>query len=233
MYRKLSVRKLIAVALACCTAAAVVHAKKAEFPAVDTFGLPRVESAKIEALYLDPDADFSQFHRVAIAPVEVAFRKNWMRDQNDSRRSPGSRITQEDADKIKVAVADLFTEVFREELNKAGYTVIDGPLMKNDADDVLVLVPAILNLDVAAPDKMTAGRSRTYTTSAGSMTLYIEFHEAVSGALLGRALDAKTAPDQGYMSYTNSVTNKADATRMLRRWAKMLTDALDRAHGKG
>jgi hypothetical protein len=222
----------VVAALACCVAALTVQAGQSEFPAVDTFGLPRVESARVQALYLDPQADFSRYTRVAIGDVEVAFRKNWMRDQNQSRRSPGSRITDQDAERIRGAIAELFRTIFREELVKGGYEVVEGPVVTDEADNLLILVPAILNLDVTAPDKMTAGRSRTFTTTAGSMTLYLEFHEAVSDALLGRALDSKTAPDRSYMSISNSVTNRAEASRMLRRWARMLVEALDRAHGK-
>jgi len=33
------------------------------------------------------------------------------------------------------------------------------------------------------------------------------------------------------MRITNSVTNKADADRIMRRWAKMLVDKLESVHG--
>ena len=36
----------------------------------------------------------------------------------------------------------------------------------------------------------------------------------------------------GYMSYTNRVTNRADARRMLGSWAGLLRDRLDEFHGK-
>jgi len=222
----------LAAALVCCVAVASVQAGQPEFPPVDTFGLPRVESATVQALYLDPEADFSRYQRVAIGEVEVAFRKNWLRDQNRSRPAPGSRITDKDAERIRAAIAELFRDIFREELEKGGYQVVEGEVATEDADDLLILLPAILNLDATAPEKLTAGRSRTFTTSAGSMTLYLEFHEAVSGALLGRALDSKSAPETTYLSISNAVTNRAEASRMLRRWATMLVQALDRAHGK-
>ncbi len=208
-------------------------AKKPDLPDVDAFGLERVKGAKVQALYIDPEADFSHFKRVAIVEPEVAFRKNWLRDTNQYRKSPGSRVTEEDAKNIKSAVASLFEEVFKKELQDAGYVVVEGQISGADLDDLLILRPAILNLDVNAPDKFSAGRSRTFTTSAGSMTLYLEFHEAVSGALIGRALDSKSAPDNSFMTVTNSVTNRADATRLLRRWADMLVQALGKARAEG
>lgn len=200
-----------------------------ELPEVDSFGLHRADSSNVQAVYLDPEADFSQFHRVAIAPVEVAFRKNWLRDQNRDRTR---RVSQADADQIKLAVADEFKRVLTEELTSAGYAVVDLEGLDNSADDLLLLRPAILNLDVTAPDVQQAGRSRSFTASAGSMTLYLELNDALSGALLGRVLDSRAAPDRGFMSISNSVTNRSEATRIMRRWAQLLAQGLDRAHGK-
>ena len=60
----------------------------------------------------------------------------------------------------------------------------------DDADyDVLLRRPAIIDLDIAAPDTMSAGRSRTFTTSTGAATLYIELFDSASGASIGRAAD--------------------------------------------
>jgi hypothetical protein len=211
---------------------ACASTQKEELPQVDKEGLQLVEGSKAAAAYKDPNADFSQFKRVSIAEVEVAFRKNWLRDQNQERMSASRRVSQDDANKIKTAVAEEFTRIFTEELQKGGYDVVDYEGFENSADDLLLLVPAIVNLDVTAPDTMSAGRSRSFTASAGSMTLYLEFHDSVSGALLGRIMDAQSAPDRGYMSVSNSVTNKADADRMLRKWAKLLVAGLDKVHGK-
>ena len=102
----------------------------------------------------------------------------------------------------------------------------------NSAQDLLLLRPAIINLDVTAPDTMTAGRSRTFTASAGSMTLLMGFYDAVSGSLLARVMDAEAAHDTGYMQISNSVTNMADANRIFRKWAKILVKKTDAAHGK-
>jgi len=205
---------------------------KKELPAISEDGLVLVEGTQVDAVYKLPDADFGQYDVVYIADVEVAFRKDWLKDQNRSGPSLGHRITQEDADRIKQAVAADFTEIFTEELVKGGYTVVASPAEANPTDEVLVLLPAIVNLDVSAPDTGTAGRSRTFTASAGSMTLYMEFHDAVTGALLGRVVDSREAMDTSRMQIANSVTNKADADRMLRKWAKKLVERLDAVNGR-
>jgi hypothetical protein len=212
---------------------ACASSQQQDLPQVDKDGLELVKDTRHSAAYVDPDADFSEFNRVTIADVEVAFRKNWLRDQNDSRASLSRRVTQEDADNIKAAVAQEFTRVFTEELENGGYEVVDFSGFENSASDLLVLAPAIVNLDVTAPDTMSPGRSRTYAASTGSMTLYLEFHDSISGALLGRFVEAKAIGDTGTtMQISNSVTNKADADREFRQWAKRLVAKLDEVHGK-
>ena len=203
-----------------------------QLPAVSEVGLALVEGTRADAVYKNPDADFARYQRVYIADVKVAFRKDWLEDQNRDRRSVSHRITQDDADRIKQAVAEEFSRIFTEELEEGGYPVVSSLSDAGSTDDVLALVPAIVNLDVAAPDTMTPGRSRSFTASAGSMTLYMEFHDAVTGALLGRVVDSQTAPDMGHMQISNSVTNKAEADRMLRKWARKLVERMDAVHGR-
>ena len=57
----------------------------------------------------------------------------------------------------------------------------DGyPVVEEAADDVLLLRPAIVNLDVAAPETSRMSRGRSYVDSAGQMTLYIELYDSVT-----------------------------------------------------
>jgi hypothetical protein len=157
----------------------------------------------------------------------VAFKKDWQRDQ----KRAGSRlsVSSSEMERIKTAVAELFQEVFTEELSKdGGYEIVDTA-----GDDVLLVRPAIIDLDVTAPDSMSAGRSRTYTTSSGAATLFIEFYDSVTGDILGRVADRKAAERMGgHMTYSNRVTNKSDARKMMRSWAKLLRERLDEIHGK-
>jgi hypothetical protein len=115
--------------------------------------------------------------------------------------------------------------VFRQTLEDGGYEVVD-----ESAEDVLLVRPAIINLDVNAPDTMRAGRSRSYTSSAGEMTLYIEIYDSVTGDLIAKALDRRADTSrQGFYTWTNSVTNKSAAKRILKGWADILLDALNEA----
>ena len=45
-------------------------------------------------------------------------------------------------------------------------------------EDVLLVFPNIVNLDITSPDLNSPNMSRSYSASAGSMTLYLELIDA-------------------------------------------------------
>jgi hypothetical protein len=198
-----------------------------QLPAVSEEGMKRVENTRVDALYVNPDADFSEFKHFAIADVDVSFRRNWLKDQNQARMQLSRRVSQQDANRIRTTVADSFRRIFTEELEKSAYTVVDPATFENSDGDLLLLHPDILDLDVAAPDVASPDRVRTYTACGCAMTLSLELYDAMSGTLLARVTDRRKAPDQRPMRIANSVTNKADADRIMRRWAKMLVEKLE------
>jgi hypothetical protein len=201
-----------------------VHAKKKqELPDVTADGLHRVPDSRLAIVYAEPGADLGPYNRVSILPAHVAFKKNWARDQRSSSVQP-LRINSREMEKIKDRLATEFQEVFKGALTDAGYE-----LTEEAADDVMIVRPAIINLDVNAPDTMSAGRSTTYTSSAGEMTLYIELYDSVSGDIIAKALDRRMDRNTGIYTWTNSVTNRAAANRILKGWAGVLVDALNEA----
>ena len=196
------------------------NAEEEEEANVSFDGLVAVEGSRVHVAYIDPNADFSVFQRVAILDPHVAFRSNWRRDQNRSR---SRNIRASDVERIKEDVAGLFKDVFAEQLEAAGFDVV------NDAgEDVLVLRPAIVDLDVTAPDVQSTGRSRTYAASGGAATLYLELFDSLSGAIIGRAADRRGSRNAGsFATLSNRVTNRADARREFRVWADQLIEFLN------
>lgn len=183
-------------------------------------GLVAIDTSNVAAAYIDPNADFSVFQRVSILEPYVAFRSNWQRDQNRGR---SRNVRASDVERIKGDVADLFLTVFTEQLEEAGYEVVNFV-----DDDVLILRPAIIDLDITAPDTRGQGRSRTYTARAGAATLFVELFDAYSGDLVGRAIDRRAARSSGSFAVrSNRVTNRADARREFRVWANTLVAFLD------
>lgn len=196
-------------------------------PEVSLEGLELVEKDRRGEIYADPGIDWSTYTEIKLDRATVAFRKNWQRDQN---RAQPFKIRTEDMERIKSELSDMFNEVFTEELTTNGGYVMTGETGEN----VMRIVPHIVDLDVYAPDTMrTAGSTRSYTEQAGRMTLKLEIYDSLTGDLIATASHRQEAPRRGYMQWTNSVSNRAEARRMLQRWATGLRERLDEARASG
>lgn len=210
----------------CAAVAAFVLAGSAAFaqnPPAEWDGLVRVESRHFDVVYLAPGADFSGYTKVMLDPTEVAFRRNWQRDFNNNARGLTNRISDQEARDILNAAQSGFQDVFRQVYAQRGIQIVSEP-----GPDVLRLRTAVTNLDVAAPDQMTPGRSRTYASEAGEATIVIEARDSMSGAILGRGVDRRAAGDNSFVMRRSRVTNRADFERMFRSWAEYSADALAR-----
>lgn len=193
-------------------------------PEVSFDGLQLEQSRKTLVSYVHPEADFSQYTSYMMLEPYVALRKNWEKDT----RVAGRRVPNSYVEKLKIAAADLLEEVFLEELGADG----GFPLATEAGEHVLLLRPAIIDLDLTAPDIPTAAHTQTYVSSSLGATLYLEFYDSVSGAILGRVLDRQVVRDQGYGRWANSVTNRADAKKIYKRWAAWLRESWDEVHEK-
>jgi hypothetical protein len=215
-------RSLILITAACLLSGTAI-AKQDELPAVSHDGL-ELRKGKAAVVYVRPGVDFSGYQRFAILECPVAFSKDWERE----RKSGAARVSQKDMDEMKADLSAEFLKIFTDELqNKGGYQIVT-----TGAEDVLILRPAIIDLEVSVPDTMSAGRSYTLSESAGGMTLYLEIFDSVTGQILARAIDRQEDRGTGRIQWQNSVTNKAEADRMLRRWASALRERLDEVNGK-
>jgi hypothetical protein len=190
-------------------------------------GLQLTKSTTTRLVYAKPGADLTPYKRVAILDCYVEFEKNWEKDYNSSRMGLEGRVTDKDVDRMKAGLATEFKKVFTRELqDKGGYEVVGTA-----APDVLVLRPALINVEVAAPDLMTAGIGATIVRSAGQMTLFLELWDSSTNTLLARIMDAR-ADDPATGQIANRVTNTAAADRILESWAEELRKHLDAAEGK-
>jgi hypothetical protein len=188
-------------------------------------GLERVDVKGVDAAYRRPGANLSAYNKLLVRPVYVEFSKNWKPEQDSALY----RMNEPDREKIRQGLAEMFAEVMVKELqDKGGYQLVDEA-----AADVLDVRPAIVNLYITAPDvsMQTAGRVRTYTADAGEMTLVLELHDSVTGTLLSRAYDRRSGDNMTWQ-WTTSVTNSAEARRIIASWADTLRNALDASRGK-
>ncbi len=206
--------------LAACAATPDPH------PAVDSDGLKRVQSNNVDALYVADGASLAAYTRVAITMPTVAMRDGWLRDQNSTRSFSADRVTEDDVTRIKTAAADSFLDEFNKQFERAGYELTGEP-----GPDVLLLEPAIVDLDVRAPDtsRNSSTAVTTYTKSKGKVTLDIKMLDSSTGKIIGHVIDEKEDFDSGTFWLANSVSNRAEINRAMRGWAEDLTDALDAA----
>ena len=192
------------------------------YPATTDNGLPRVADKQLDAVYWQPGADLSGYTKIILDPSDVSFRDGWQRDQNAERRSPSSWVKDEDMDRIRTQLAEQVNEVFTKELSAdGGFAIVTEP-----GPDVLRVTPEILDLDVYAPDVMEPSRTRTFVREAGRMTIQLDVADAATGQPIGRIIDNREARDNGTLRNANSVTNRFEANKMLRRWATILRDRL-------
>lgn len=197
-----------------------------EAPKKTDDGLELKTQTKRRIVYVKPGASLTQYKQFALADCYIEFSKKWLDDYNRSQRDPSRRITESDLEDAKKDLAVQFRKIFTEELVKGGYTVADttGP-------DVLILRPALVNIAVNAPDIRSPGRSATYASSAGQMTLYLELWDSSTNAIIGRVMDAQ-ADDEFYGQRMTSVDNRAAADQLMRMWAVEVRKKLDAAQGK-
>jgi hypothetical protein len=185
-------------------------------------GLELVNSKNVDRLYRRPDVDASAYARILLGEPVVEFSKTW-----NPRNYGTFGLSAEQLKKIRVGLADLAKSTFAKVLGDGGYEIVTEA-----GDGVLEITPSIVNLYISAPDTQTAGRSKTYTMDAGSMTLALQVSDSVTGTLLAVAYDSKRGSTGGSFQWTTSVSNRAAAERILTGWAQQLKRELDAARGR-
>jgi hypothetical protein len=181
--------------------------------------LVQVRSRQLDAVYLLPGTDFRPYTKVMIDPVQVSFRKGWLKDVN-SQRGLADQVSQSDAEQIIQAARSGFEKIFADAFTQKGYNVVTSP-----APDVLRLTPGVVNLYLNAPDPMGAPGVRSYTVDAGEATLALEVRDSMTGAVLGLAVDRRSTQSFGGMA--TSVSNRFDFGNLFRHWANVCVKGLD------
>lgn len=191
---------------------------QSKVPQVSSEGMSLVKATRSTVAYKKEGVDFSEYSKVYILPSQVAFKKNWQRDYNRDQASLSSRLRDDDVIRIKEDIAKLFDEIFQEEFSRS----IEPPIVNKLSTGTLIIKPAIINLEVSAPDIATATNIKKYTSEAGQGTLFLELYDGVSGEILARVIDSEVAGDNSYYQWATRVSNTADAKRLMRKWVKAL-----------
>ena len=212
---------------ACLTAASLLLSSPAPALAQPTQsspfpGLELVQAKDVDALYRRPGVEIGAYTKVRIGDPVVEFSKNWNPRNYGRFGVPASQVKEIRTDMAALAKG-VFTQVFQD----GGYEVVTTA-----APGVLEITPNIVDLYISAPETQDAGRTRVYVLDAGSMTLALQVNDSITGTLLAVALDQERAKSFGSLRWANSVTNRAEATSIITKWAKQLKQGLDASRAK-
>lgn len=192
-------------------------ARQKDAPAI-VDGMHLVPDTRLGLVYMDPEADLAVYKKLLLMDAQVAFKKNWQRDINQSKPF---HVTASDMQRIRSDVAELFREIFTRELESAGFVLVTEP-----APDTLIIRPAIVDLNINSPDTPRGGTTRNLTESAGDMTLYLELRDSVTGDLLAKALDFQFDRSNITTFMMDRTRNANAANRILNNWAQVLVKGL-------
>jgi hypothetical protein len=204
--------------------AGVATPASAAEPPAEWDGLSRAPSKQVDLLYVRPGASLAGYQRLRLDPVQVAFDKNWT--PNRDAKSLSQRISSTDMEKIKTDLATEFRKVFKAELGKSSYAIVD-----ENGEDVLRVTAAIADLSITAPGNSDA-RSRSYVANAGAMTLVLELRDSISGQLLARVIDRQESRANGRFEVSSRAANSGEAINVMSRWAGLLRKGLDDVKGQ-
>lgn len=195
-------------------------------PEVSLDGLELVEEGRRREIYRAPGVDWSVYDKIQIDEATVAFRKHWQRDQN---RYQSNRVRNADVERIRNGMVELFDEVFTRELTEnGGYELTD-----ESGENVMRISPHIVDLNVYAPDpRGSAGIQRSYTETAGRMTLKLHIYDSYTGDLVAVFSENRETMRRGYMQWANTVSNTREFRMLLQSWARELREGLEAAQSK-
>ena len=188
-------------------------------------GLQKTSVKGLELAYVRPGASLAAYKRVKLDPVDVQFDKSWEPTRTGSR----IKLSSEEREKIRAGVAKLVEEEFAKAVEKGGTYQIAS----ESAPDVLRVKVSVLNVYLNAPSGTGAGRSKTYVSSAGQMTLLAELSDAASGQMLARVADRREANSVARLERADRIENEGAAREVAAAWAQILRNALDKAHSIG
>ena len=183
-------------------------------PGATPDGLVSVQSRQLDEVYLRPAADWTSYKKVMIDPVQVTMRKNWLRDQNESR-DLSRRLTPDVVDDIVATATASMTEQVTASFVAKGYEITTTP-----GPGVMRLTPTVTDLDVYEPDATFSRQQALFTRdTAGMATLGLQARDAVTGVLLGVVVDRGTATHAQTFSRATKTSNQFWFDAMFRQWS--------------
>jgi len=220
-----TLKAALLIALALAATGPLAAGKNDVDQAMSQGGLQKASVKGLDLAYVRPGASLAAYKRVKLDPVDVQFDRSWEPTRTGSRIKLGA----EEREKIRASVAKLVEEEFAKAVEKGGTYQIAS----ESAPDVLRVKVSVLNVYLNAPSGTGAGRSKTYVSSAGQMTLLAELSDSASGQMLARVADRREANSVARLQRSDRIENEGAARDVAAAWAQILRKALDKAHAIG
>ena len=185
-------------------------------------GLHKVDNSQADVAWARPDFDIYGYTKIWPVGAGIEYRQVKNRGRTSMDRSRGGPYFIDD--KSRAQFEELVCKVFREELEKVEkYELVDGP-----GPDVLMIRGGLLDVTSYVPPDPVGGRSQVFLSSVGEATLVLELRDSETGTILARSIDRRAAETiGGTFTRSNSVTNSAEARRLIRYWGTRLREGLD------
>ena len=180
-------------------------------------GLVRMPSSREAAVFRSPDVGFTQYKRLMFDRVSVSFVTGWIRNH--------PKVTEADTERVRSRAAKGFEDELMRELVKRGrYTLAEAP-----APDVLRVKARIADLDQTDPNAGLVPGVRSYSRTAGKMTLIVELYDASSGVLVGRVVDLTPPREYPEPRRLDQVFNESESRFAFANAARLVHEALSLA----
>ena len=183
-------------------------------------GLHAVDNAIFQNAWADPDIDFSRYSKVM--PGGAFFEYRAVKKSGGSYRAGSNDSEFWIDDKARETLESEADTIFNEEIAKSTrFSVTESP-----GSDVLIIRGGLHDIMSRVPPEQ-AGRSDVYLRSVGEATLILEVVDSMSGEVIYRAVERRSAESATGGMRSSSVTTLSEVRRMLRRWATTLRTGLD------
>lgn len=213
-------------------AATLVLAACAQQPTVQTGpdaettfdGLVRVNNSRFANAWVDPDVDLTAYNQIIPGGAEFQFRAVQKTSRTTAQRSNEREFWISDRNRQRLI--DTVSEVFRDEVSRSQhFTITDEP-----GPEALVIVGVLHDIVSRVPPEHI-GRGEIWLSSVGEATLILEIADSLSGEVIFRAVDRRSAESVGsQMVRANTAQTWAEVRRLARRWATRLREGLDSIH---
>lgn len=203
----------VAALLAACAAEPLPAQQEATFD-FTLDGLERVESRRLDAAFVRPGVDFSQYTSVVLGEIELAFRT----PNRAERQFPLSSDQ-------RMQFQAMLLEAFVEQLS-AG----DLELVMDHGPSVLRLKVRVQDVTATIPPRGLSGaggRGSLALTAIGEATLVIELEDSETNEILARAFDTRAAEGIAISTEDGPVTRWEDIERLCDRWATAVRRGLE------